>query len=92
MNSLDEILVKNFATKPDGGAWCTVHLHKLDLGICLSCEAKAQIEQYIEDKVLEARIEELETLNEEETKESLNFQLLNRLMELKALNKEGEKL
>ena len=48
-DKIDEILTANFATKPDGKAWCTLHAHKLDLGICVSCKAKSQILALVEE-------------------------------------------
>jgi len=54
---VDDVLASKYATKPDGHAWCTRHLHKLDIGICISCSAAKEIMQLIDSAITEARIE-----------------------------------
>src|SRR5690606_21092322 len=49
---LDEILTAKFSTRPDGGAWCMKHLHKLEVGVCRSCEAADAIRTLVLEEII----------------------------------------
>jgi len=44
---IDEVLTACYSTKPNGRAWCTRHLHSLDVGVCISCEASKRLSDLI---------------------------------------------
>lgn len=93
---LDDILTSKFATKPNGRAWCMRHSHKLDMGVCVSCDAVQAIKQLIKEVANQIVGEywgvhcELKNCDQCRNREQRNYQMYEQKQRLNELL-EGEK-